>query len=97
MSKKKGQRGKRRKKSRPLLACHKCHAPVDKSPGEWLRALAGLLNDAERAGVKIKVSHGWIHIREGFVLRHDSGRWQGALLTPWGDEPLVPDDDWDQD
>lgn len=70
--------------------------PVDKSPGEWLKALAGLLNDAEQSGVKIRVAHGIMMTREGYVLRRGSGRWGAGMLTSYGDDTGTADEDWDQ-
>lgn len=67
MSKKAGQRKKRRKAHKPPL-CPSCHAPADASPPSLLAALAGLLNTAERAGVKVRVRHGALFAHQGVIL-----------------------------
>ena len=90
MSKKKGHRRKRRRKS-PPVACPRCHGPGDNSPGALLRALVAILNACTESGMRVRFAYGSALTREGYVVDTGHGRWRAALLTTYGD-PLPPDD-----
>lgn len=97
LSKKHGARKKRRR-HRPAIACPRCHAPADSSPGALLKAFAAVLNSCAEAGVKVKMRHGVVLAEGrhggGYVLPLPDGRWTVRTLTY---DPLapVPSDDHD--
>jgi len=67
VSKKHGQRHKRKKRPAPV-ACPRCHSPADDSPGALLRALAEVLNSCEAAGIRVRLAHGFAETSRGYVL-----------------------------
>jgi len=91
LSRKHGRRRKRPKPPRPL-ACPRCHAPADGTPGALLKALAAVLNTAADSGLKVRFAHGAVLTREGYILPLKSGRWTARTLaydplSPPGDDP----------
>jgi len=95
LSKRKGHRKKRRKPNQPL-ACPRCHAPADGSPGALLRALASVLNSCADAGLRVRFSHGGVVTREGYVLplRGERSGWTARTLAY---DPLSPAEEPDGD
>ena len=91
MSKRKGRRKKRSKPPRPL-ACPRCHTAADGTPGALLQALAAVLNACTDSGLRVKIAHGSVLTREGYVLPLKGGRWTARTLAY---DPLSPADDGD--
>lgn len=91
MSKRKGHRKKRRRKNRPVV-CPRCHAPADPSAASALSAVAAILNACEAAGIPVRLRHGVVQTREGYVLPLAGGRWTARTLAY---DPLSPADDED--
>lgn len=83
--------GKRRK--RRQLVCARCAAPQDVSPAALLGAVAAALNACTDAGMRVRLRHGIVEAREGYVLPLKDDRWTPRTLAY---DPLLPpagDDD----
>lgn len=93
MSRKHGQRRKRKKRAK-AVACPHCHRPADGTPGALLRALAAVMNACSDAGMKVRFAHGAVVTREGYVLPLKAGQWTARTLAY---DPLSPPDDGDDD
>ena len=81
---KKGHKGRR--KHRAQLVCARCATPQDGSPAALLTGVAAALNACADAGVKVKLRHGVVDAREGYVLPLDAGRWMARTRTY---DPLI--------
>jgi hypothetical protein len=89
VSKKHGARKKRRKKT-AAIACPRCHAPADGTPGALLRALAAVLTSCAETGMPVKFAHGAGMTYEGCVLRLPDGGWESRLFAA---APMSPKPD----
>lgn len=89
MSKKHGQRKRRKKAARKRSRA--------KSPASLLAALADALNACDRRGVKIHFGHGAAFSDQGIVLPpvHKGQKWEARPFAPRPDG--VAARDWDDD
>jgi hypothetical protein len=95
VSKKHGQRHKRRRKP-PRILCARCQAPAGADAASVLTALASVLNACDDAGVKVRLrefgAQGAVYAREGYVLPLGKGRWSARTLA-YGEFTPAPGDD----
>ena len=82
---KKGHKGRRKRRTQ-LVVCARCATPQDGSPAALLTGVAAALNACTDAGVKVKLRHGVVDAREGYVLPLDAGRWMARTRTY---DPLI--------
>lgn len=89
---------KRRRKHRRQLVCAVCSAPQDGSAEALLARVAGALNACTDAGMRVKLRHGIVVAREGYVFPLVGGVWMvrtlaGVPLSAAGGELDDMDDD----
>jgi hypothetical protein len=93
-----GKKHKKRRKARVQPVCAVCSAPQDGSPEALLTRVAGALNACTDAGVRVKLRHGIVVAREGYVFPLIGGVWMartlaGVPLSAAGGELDDTDDD----
>lgn len=79
--------GKRRKRRTVWTICPGCLTPQDGSPAVLLGAVAVALNACTDAGMRVKLRHGIVEAREGYVLPLIDDRWTARTRTY---DPLLP-------
>jgi hypothetical protein len=91
-----GKKGRKKRRKRQRLVCAHCSTPQDGSPAALLTRVAGALNACADAGMRVKLRHGIVVAREGYVFPLIGGVWMARTLAC---DPLVthagidPDDD----
>lgn len=97
--KKARHRKKKLAKTRLLMSvvCPSCNTVGGGSPAALLSGVADALNACADAGMKIRVRHGALLAREGYVLPYPGDRWTARTLTydPFIALPLNADEDFD--
>jgi hypothetical protein len=96
VSKRKGHRKRKPRRKKPQkVICARCRAPSDGTPPSLLKALAVALSACGEAGMKVRLAHGAVVTREGFVLPLGDGQWTARTLAydPFGPPPGDDDDD----
>ena len=78
--------GKRRKRPAQLV-CARCATPQDGSPASLLTGVAAALNACTDAGMRVRLRHGIVEAREGYVLPLAGDRWTPRTLAY---DPLLP-------
>ena len=92
---KKGHKGRRKRRTH-LVVCARCATPQDGSPAALLTGVAAALNACTDAGMRVRLRHGVVEAREGYVLPLKDDRWTprtrayDPLIVP-----LAADDDDD--
>jgi len=93
-----GKKHGKRRKHRPHLVCARCMAPQDGSAAALLGAVAQALNACTDAGMKVRLRHGIVETREGYVLPLKDDRWTprtrayDPLIVPAVDPAGLDDD-----
>jgi hypothetical protein len=82
-----GKKHKKRRKARAQPLCAVCSTPQDGSPEALLTRVAGALNACTDAGMRVKLRHGIVVAREGYVFPLIGGVWMARTLAC---DPLVP-------
>ena len=82
MSKRKGHRKKRRRRS-------------PKNTRARLAAVAAALNRCEDAGMHMRTGAGAVFAHEGVILRLRGGKWEARMFAGKGDIPRPDPDDMD--
>lgn len=94
MSKKRNRKRKRALHG-PAIVCGKCAGRADGSPAGLLGVLAAALNACEQAGVTVRLKHGAVYTRHGYILPLGDNQWAARTLAYTEFTP--PDDDPDDD
>lgn len=87
---------KHARKAARRAVCAGCGAPADRSPAGLLGQVAAALNACSAAGVKVRLRHGIVLAREGYVFPLLDGGWAVRPLLHDPDVPASgsdPDDD----
>ena len=87
-----GKKHKKRRKNRRQTVCAVCAAPQDGTPAALLTGVAGALNACTDAGVRVKLRHGIVVAREGYVFPLIGGVWMARTLASDPDLPSVAGD-----
>ena len=91
MSKKHGAKRKHRRKAARHVLCTNCRQPAGE-PWGLLAGVAASLNACEDAGTTVRLRHGIVMTRAGYVLPLRDGRWAARTLdygpfeVPAGDD-----------
>lgn len=88
---------KRRKRRTAWVVCAGCLTPQDAAPASLLSGVAAALNACADAGMRVRLRHGIVEAREGYVLPLMDDRWTARTRTY---DPLVSPstgDDTDDD
>lgn len=93
MSKKRSRKRKRARHG-PTVVCTRCAGRADDSPSGFLGNLAAALNACEAAGITVRLKHGAVYTRYGYVLPLTDGRWAARTLLY---TEFTPPDDGDDD
>ena len=78
--------GKRRKRRTHLVVCVGCATPQDGSAAALLTGVAAALNACTDAGMRVRLRHGVVEAREGYVLPLKDDRWTARTRTY---DPLI--------
>jgi hypothetical protein len=95
VSKKHGHRKKHRRKARKGTVCPRCHTPSDGSPAALLGSLAAALNACDDGKMAVKLRHGSVFTRQGYVLRLEDDRWAARTKTYTPFAPVAEADELD--
>jgi hypothetical protein len=80
------KRKKRRKGQAAWVVCAGCLAPQDAAPATLLSGVAAALNACTDAGMAVRLRHGIVEAREGYVLPLMNDRWTARTRTY---DPLI--------
>lgn len=78
---------KRRKRRTAWVVCAGCLTPQDAAPASLLSGVAAALNACADAGMRVRLRHGIVEAREGYVLPLVDDRWTARTRTY---DPLLP-------
>lgn len=100
MSKKSRQKARKHRKHHAFsMICQRCGAVEGASAGRLLQNLADSMNAVSDAGLGLRLTHGIIISKQGYVLPLKGGRWTARDVAydqfTDMDTPTVTDDDLD--
>lgn len=83
MSKQSRKKARRRKHKHKIVTtiCTRCGTPGKGTTAELLTNLAEVLNSCTDAGIEIRVRHGALIARQGYVLPLSGGLWTARTLS----------------
>jgi hypothetical protein len=92
-SRKKARKHKSHKRVMSVI-CQRCGVLEGASAGDLLTRVADAMNACTDAGLEIRVRHGALIARKGYVLPLASGSWSARTLAydPFVQVPVLPDD-----
>lgn len=100
MSKKSQRRARRHRHRRKHVLramCDNCQRHVPADPESLLSSLATALNACDSADIRIRLRHGIIMTRQGYVLPLQDGTWAARTLNydPFSPPDSGTDDDYE--